>query len=111
VLFAGGLKLLGASVDLGRADFECFGDLVDGGEARVALPALHAAIVRSVDPTPQCERLLGGAALFAKFADCLAERGVGEGAWSHGRGVCPMGVLLSTGYTPQTNQISAPAQR
>jgi len=65
VLLASGLKLLGASVDLGRTDFECVGDLANGGEARVALPALHAAVVGSVDPTPQRECLLRGAALFA----------------------------------------------
>jgi hypothetical protein len=65
VLFASGLKLLGASVELGRVDFECVGDLVDGGEARVALSALHAAVMGSVDSTPQGKCLLGGAAFFA----------------------------------------------
>lgn len=65
VLFASVLKLLGASVDLGRADFECVGDLEDACEAGIALAALHAAVVGSVDPAPQRECLLGGAALFA----------------------------------------------
>lgn len=65
MLLASGLKLLGPSVNLGRPDFECVGDLVDRGEARVALPALHAAVMGSVDPTPQRECLLGGAVLFA----------------------------------------------
>lgn len=64
-LVGGVFELLGAGVDLGGADAERVGDLVDGGEAGVALAALHAAVVGAVDPALQRERLLGDAAFLA----------------------------------------------
>ena len=82
-------------------------------EAGIALAALRAAVVGSVDPAPQRECLLGGAALFAWFADRLAERGIGRGSVvARSRSLSGGRVLLSTGYKAfrRPNQISAPAQ-
>ena len=61
----GNLKLLGARVDLRRADSEGLGDLEDAGEVGVALSALHASVVGAIDPTLHSECLLRYALFFA----------------------------------------------
>jgi len=59
------LDSLGSLENLRRAHIESGGDLEDHREAWVALAALHAAVVRTVDVAPERERLLGDAAFLA----------------------------------------------
>ena len=64
---------LSAGMYLRGVDAERFGDLEDAAEAGIALSPLHAAVVGSIDATPQGERLLGYAPFLADLADRTAK--------------------------------------
>lgn len=68
---------------LGRTNAEGIRDLEDVAQARIALAALNSAVVGSINPAAQSERLLGGASLLPELADRATERSVGGRARLH----------------------------
>lgn len=75
--------LLGASVYLGGPDVEGVRDLEDVAQARIALAALNAAVMGSIDPAAQSESLLRGTSLLAELSNRAAKSRVGGRARLH----------------------------
>jgi hypothetical protein len=74
---------LGASVYLGGPDVEGVRDLEDVAEARIALAALNAAVVGSINPTTQSESLLRDTSLLPKLSYRAAKSRVVRRAGLH----------------------------